>query len=162
MHIRNGADEFTDFLDPKSIGIFLSELKKHRVEPIIYGGYATSERNMMGFCDDASSFPILPVLITYDARFSSPPAHRNYLGSLIGLGLDRGKLGDICIIKSRAIVHAHNSTVEFLIENLKKVGKTSVKTTINDKISTRGYGRVEIESIVGISKKGKIALNIKC
>ena len=222
MHIKKSADEFTDFLDPKSIGIFLSALKKHRIEPVIYGGYATSERNMMGFCEDASSFPISPVLITYDERFSSPPTHRHYLGSLVGLGLDRGKLGDICMTKNGAIVYAHKSVVAFLIENLKKVGKTSVKTTncendhdpaasgkpkritvaslrldafvaatfnlsrtkaneliesqkvfvnfrnekkthilsANDKISVRGYGRVEIESIEGISKKGKIVLVI--
>ena len=130
MHIKNGADEFTDFLDSKSIGIFLSALKKHRIEPIIYGGYASSERNMMGFCEDASSFPISPVLITYDERFSSPPTHRHYLGSLVGLGLDRGKLGDICITKNGAIVYAHNSVAVFLIENLKKVGKVSVNTAI--------------------------------
>ena len=97
MHIKYGSDEFTDFLDPKSIGIFLDVLKKHRIELIIYGGYAKSERNMMGFCENAGSFPISPVLIAYDGRFSSPPTHRHYLGSLTGLGLDRGKLGDICM-----------------------------------------------------------------
>ena len=138
--------------------------------------------------------------------------------------MDRGKLGDICITKNGAVVYAHNSAVVFLTENLKKVGKTPVKTTVfendldptssrtskrltvaslrldafvaasfnlsrtkaneliesqkvfvnfrnekkthilrvNDKISARGHGRVEIESIEGISKKGKIVLVIKC
>ena len=224
MHVKNGTDEFTEFLDPKSIGIFLCALKKHRIEPIIYGGHAASERSMMGFCESAGSFPISTVLITFNQRFSSPPTHRHYLGSLIGLGLDRGKLGDISITMNGAIVYAHNSIAAFLIENLKKVGKTSVKTIIyeniddptaigiskriavaslrldvfvaatfnlsrtkaneliesqkvfvnfrnekkthilkvNDKISARGHGRVEIESIEGISKKGKIVLVIKC
>ena len=283
MYVKNGTDSFTDFLDPRSIGIFLSVLKKHRIEPIIYGGYASSERNMMGFCDVIPSdgkkipfrrdlsllptentnknsedvfrreymydknchlgtsswhpqhidsendshckytnFPITPVSVVHDERFSSPPTHRDYLGSIIGLGLDRGKLGDICLDKNGAIVYAHSSAASFIVENLRKVGKTFVKTAIcikchepaasgktrritvaslrldafvaaafkiprtkatelferqkvfvnfrsekkthilsvYDKITVRGHGRVEIESVEGFSKKDKIALII--
>ena len=243
-HRKNECDEFTDFLDPHSVALFCGALKKHLIAPAIFGGHALAERNMIGFIpankefsnvdaaktfldeEDASGyrdvFPITSISITYNERFSSPPTHRHYLGSLIGLGLDRGKLGDICLSKEGAVAYVHSSIADFVAENLIKVGKTSVKASIGqtimspaadgtpkrltvsslrldalvaaaynlsrakanelidsqkvfvnfrhekkthilkvyDKISVRGLGRVEIASINGITKKGKIALVI--
>ena len=45
-HCRNGNDEFTDFLDPNSMGLFANALKKHHVTPVIFGGYAIAERKL--------------------------------------------------------------------------------------------------------------------
>ena len=240
---KNGSNEFTDFLDPGSVALFTCALKKHMIVPTVYGGYNGSERNILGFISKSNEFPaelitvttheedayglqnvfpITPISITFDERFSSPPTHRHYLGSLIGLGLERSKLGDICITKDGAIAYVSSSIADFVVENLSKVGRTSVKAYVSkaiiepilegvsmrltvsslrldafvaasynlsrikaselidgqkvlvnfrhekkthilkvyDKISVRGYGRVEITSTNGITKKGKIALII--
>ena len=134
MYCKNGSDEFTDFLDPRSVVLFLRALKKHAIAPITFGGYASAERNMIGFISASKEFPITPVSITYNERFSSPPTHRHYLGSLIGLGLDRGKLGDICLCSDGAIAYLHSSIAGFVTENLSKVGKTSVRASIGQDV----------------------------
>ena len=146
-HIKNSSDEFTDFLDPGSVALFIGALKKHPIEPVVFGGYAGSERNMIGFCvqdeffagevsqnEHQGLFPIAAISITYNERFSSQPTHRHYLGSLIGLGLDRGKLGDICQTKDGAVAYMHSSIADFVTENLTKVGKTSVKASVSHDI----------------------------
>ena len=140
---KNGSNEFTDFLDPHSVALYVGALIKYQVAPVVFGGYTGSERNMIGFvqADEEKTsaceniFPITPVLITFGARFSSPPTHRHYLGSLIGLGLERGKLGDICLTKEGAIAYVHSSIADFAVENLIKVGKTPVRATVFDNVA---------------------------
>ena len=229
-HCKSGMDEFTDFLDPHSLGMFAKALEKRKAAHAIFGGYDGAERCMIGFfaageehCETSGYggvFPITPISITFNQRFSAPPTHRHYLGSLIGLGFDRGKLGDICLAADGAIAYVQTHVAEFVCKNLLRVCKTSVKADIGksltvpdakektkrltvsslrldsfvaaafnlsrtlacelidrqkvfvnfrqekkthilkvyDKISARGFGRAEIMSVGGITKKGKIAI----
>ena len=54
--------------------------------------------------------------------------HRDYLGSLLGLGLERDAIGDIAVQNDcEAVVFCKKRLVEFLLENLKKVASDTVK-----------------------------------
>ncbi|MBR7098879.1 MAG: hypothetical protein IKC59_05635 [Clostridia bacterium] len=54
--------------------------------------------------------------------------HRDYLGSILGLGLERDALGDVAIQNEReAVVFCPKTISDFLIENLKKVASDTVK-----------------------------------
>ena len=55
-------------------------------------------------------------------------SHRDYLGSLLGLGLERDALGDIAVQNDReAVVFCKGRMASFLISALEKVGADAVR-----------------------------------
>ncbi|MCL2841484.1 MAG: YlmH/Sll1252 family protein [Defluviitaleaceae bacterium] len=129
---------FSDFLDPARCAAFLTLLEKHaEILPKAQGGHENAERKMIGFIPEFledSTFPITPIAITYNEKFSKAPTHRDYLGAILGLGLDRGKIGDILLGESGAILYTSNDIVIFICEYLTQVGRVSVKADTNQTI----------------------------
>lgn len=100
---------------------------------MVYGGYPGAERKLLGFAPAYSdetftedAFPIVPLTITYRGRFSRQLTHRDFLGSVLGLSLDRGKIGDIRIGTDGAIMYVAEEVADFITENLLEVGRTTV------------------------------------
>lgn len=55
-------------------------------------------------------------------------SHRDYLGSILGLGLERDALGDIAVQNEHeAVVFCPKTISDFLIENLQKIASDTVK-----------------------------------
>lgn len=55
-------------------------------------------------------------------------SHRDYLGSILALGIEREKLGDICVLDDGcAIVFCSTEIVDFLIFELNSIGNDKVK-----------------------------------
>ena len=55
-------------------------------------------------------------------------SHRDYLGSVLALGIEREKLGDICILDDKsAIVFCSCEVVDFLLYELSTIGNDKVK-----------------------------------
>ena len=61
-------------------------------------------------------------------KISEDLTHRDYLGSILNLGIDRSKTGDILIENNTAILFAHDDIVSFLCSELTRIRHTSVKT----------------------------------
>ena len=129
---------FTDFLDPARCGAFLQILERYTT-PIINGGHPSAERKMIAFQgqedytaneDSPILFPITPIAITYNQKFSKPPTHRDYLGAVLGLGLERSKIGDISLETNQAIMYAATDVAGFIVESLNQVGRVTVKAAI--------------------------------
>lgn len=124
---------FSDFLDPMRCEMFLQLLTKKRREMTIkaYGGFEGAERKKLVFFADESTedkaFPITPIALTYNSRFSKPPTHRDYLGATLGLGLERGKIGDILLCEDGATMYVSSDVSEFICENLQQAGRTAIK-----------------------------------
>ena len=135
---------FTDFMNPQRCVVFLQQFMKMDVDAGAYGGYEDAERKMLGFgiSDPAvghgkhepdgeypNTFPITPLAITYNGRFSRQLTHRDFLGAVLGLGLTRGKIGDIRMGEDGAIMYVSNDVAAFITESLHEVGRTSVTAT---------------------------------
>jgi len=78
-----------------------------------------------------NAFPITPLSITYNPRYVKQLTHRDFLGAVLGLGLDRCIIGDIRIGVSGAIMYAANSVTNFITESLKEVGRAAVTAQVN-------------------------------
>lgn len=59
--------------------------------------------------------------------------HRDFLGSLIGMGIKREKIGDIFIEEESAIVSLKNEIGDYLLMNIQKVGNVNVKCSLISK-----------------------------
>lgn len=128
---------FTDFIEVSKANKFLDSVEERNVKNIIFGGFEDAERVIICFYPDfmepdKRDFPICVIKIEYNAKFSKKLSHRNFLGSLIGLGIKREKIGDICVNDDYAVVFVYKDISEFIIFNLNKVGSTKVKSSIID------------------------------
>lgn len=222
---------FSDFLNGYELDVLFSnpqELPCGSFET--FGGHDFSERQMAAFLPDALFFEftypiqvmeIKPVL----KKFADELNHRDYLGALMNLGIERSKIGDILIDDGKAYVFCCEHIAPYICENLYKIKHTQIQVTISDyqdfsiqpkfteitgsvssirldsvlslafnqsrssltgqiqggkvfvndrlvtsnghplkeqdRITLRGYGKFILESIGGLSKKGKTYITIK-
>ena len=127
---------FSDFLNLNELNILHTTPKDMfpaRYET--YGGYDLSERQMVAFLPDALyydyEYPMQIIEIKpLNTKFSEELTHRDYLGSLMNLGIERSKIGDILLIEERAVLFAREEICSFIAENLIKIRHTMVQTNI--------------------------------
>ena len=107
-----------------------------------YGGYDDAERTVAVFVpsvfgvdnigeyfsENPDECPLCLIRVTKD-RFSSL-THRDYLGSLMGLGIKRETVGDIIISEDCTFIFALKSIGIFICDNLTKVGRGTVDCEI--------------------------------
>jgi len=127
---------FSDFLSPSETAKACDILKKvGDISCLAFGGYTESERNMIciypDYLDkDDVDFPISALRISYNTKFSPSLSHRDFLGSILGLGIERDKLGDIVINDNNAICFVERSIADYIVSGLEKVGRTKVDIKI--------------------------------
>jgi len=149
---RNRAT-FTDFMNPQRCAVFLRQFEKMNAIAKAYGGYEDAERQMLGFFNASEShedFPISRLQVSYNSRFSRGLTHRDYLGAVLGLGVDRGKIGDICLTDNGAFMFVSGEISGFITENLLQVGRTSVSVSLNPQ-------PVVMDTNVGVQKRLTVA-----
>lgn len=229
--IKHQTWNTTCFLDPTT-QISVDKLLS-RVKDISYkkaGGYPQAERNIFVIYPDWMELddellPLCGLSIEWDGRYNKI-GHRDILGSILGLGIKREKVGDIVINESKAQVIIMKDMASYIITNLNKVGRAKIKvssldlgdidipphrfnsiyTTVpsmrldclassgfgmsrnkilpyirdgrvlvnwepitkpdyqieeEDLITVRGMGRLRIDSITGLTKKGRLAVVIQ-
>ncbi len=134
---------FSDFMDPYKMSVLCAILNREYnfgLNTMLWGGFDDAERRMIGFFPDyeqpeSKSFPIACVEISYNAKFSRELTHRDFLGSVLGLGINREKTGDIIIEDDRALMFAEAEVASFICTNLERVGHTKVKTRLMEDCS---------------------------
>lgn len=106
---------YSNFLNLNELHIFHSNLQKFSfVKWKIFGGYEFAERQIVAFIPDAFClyreedqipFPIATLEIKpCNLKFSDPLTHRDYLGAVLNLGIDRSQIGDILVEEGRALL----------------------------------------------------------
>lgn len=139
---------FSDFLNLNELNILHTTPKDmfpSRYET--YGGYELSERQMVAFLPDAlyyasaddvyppetcvTLYPMQVIEIKpANKRFAEELTHRDYLGSLMNLGIDRCKLGDIIVDGDTAAVFARDEIVDYIAKNLTRIRHTTIQVAV--------------------------------
>lgn len=80
------------------------------------------------YVSDESEFSALfPVkAITFTFRKCDEITHREVLGTLMGLGIERDTIGDICIAEGKAAVFVTEKPAELIMDSVIKIGKVGV------------------------------------
>jgi len=132
---KRGTRTFSDFLDPLSARSFAEVLELDASCGIMsYGGAFGCERLMIGFYSEydtmaESDFPIRALEIVHN---NDKLSHRDFLGSILGAGISRDKLGDIFVFADRAIAFLEAEISEHVFNSLSSVGSTSISCSILD------------------------------
>lgn len=90
------------------------------------GGYDGAVRRMLGlFYDGEEEFPIRAVELTF--RKSDKLTHRDFLGALMSLGIERETVGDILVEDGRCVIFVKEEIRDYICSQLFKVGSAGVK-----------------------------------
>lgn len=123
---------FSDFLNLNEQNI-LHTLPKNSLSARFetYGGYELAERQMAVFFPEnlyyEYTYPFQAVSIRpLNIKFAEKLSHRDYLGSIMGLGLERSKFGDIIVNEDSAIVFACDEIADYVADSLTCIRHTSV------------------------------------
>jgi RNA-binding protein YlmH len=127
---------YTDFLNLNEINIFYT-LKQEmpNVKYQLFGGYEGAERKVLCFYggDSVKAFSsyitclrILPL----NKKFSDNLNHRDFLGAILNLGIERNTIGDILVKEKEGYVFCETTISNFIIDNLVKVKHTNIRCEV--------------------------------
>ncbi len=122
--------EFTDFLTLSEIDAAKSVLAGSNF--MFYGGHADTERQMLCIAPEDAEitpemFPICGLrILPKHMKFAGDFSHRDVLGSVLGLGLNRDVIGDIFVKEKEAYLLCAERIADFLIEQLVQIRHTNV------------------------------------
>lgn len=104
---------------------------------LFYGGYPDAERRLLvciprdlGVEDKEACEGLVKVLHIETAKGSRKLGHRDYLGSVLSLGLDRSVTGDILVREDGADMIILPEMEDFLLSEYTKAAHTELKTSI--------------------------------
>lgn len=106
------------------------------VDYSLYGGAEMCERQMVKFGSEEmfgydEEFPISCVVIEpLLKKFAEKLGHRDYLGAIMNLGIERSVIGDIFVKDTTAYVFCVDRIAQYIADNLDKIRHTNVKCTI--------------------------------
>ncbi len=93
------------------------------------GGAALCERKIIRFGDPGyeEDYPIAAVeVMPRTPKFAEKLTHRDFLGAVMNLGIERDVVGDIFLQGQGALLFCHETIADYLIENLDRVRHTNV------------------------------------
>eukprot|EP00262_Sarcandra_glabra_P008999 TRINITY_DN22974_c0_g1_i1.p1 TRINITY_DN22974_c0_g1~~TRINITY_DN22974_c0_g1_i1.p1 ORF type:complete len:310 (+),score=62.02 TRINITY_DN22974_c0_g1_i1:131-1060(+) len=121
----------TDFLTPPTLKEAMVALEKLAdVKAVAQGGYPQAERCRLsvGHSETMATVPDAVAALSITGNFGFEPCnHGDFLGTILGTGIAREKVGDIIVQDEKgAQVLVVPELVDFLVSSLEKVGNVSV------------------------------------
>ena len=131
---ERGYTTYSTFLNLQEISI----LKSLKVDSkySLFGGYENADRCVAAFSnEEIYSYPIVCIKIEpLQQKFSDKLTHRDFLGALMNLGIEREMLGDIKILNNEGYLFCLDKISQYIVDNLSSIKHTSVKCKIIDDI----------------------------
>ncbi len=132
----------SDFMSPRELYFASEYLRAHGTSFFAYGGYADAERRRVYILpdympEDASVETLAEyghahgiALLSVSTSGYRTLTHRDFLGSVLGLGIDRSVVGDILVGESTdTLIFCDEAMAQFIASELSRVA--------NDKVSVR-------------------------
>lgn len=125
---------YSNFLSPTELSL-LEDIRENvsYIHYETFGGNELCERQIVSFGSPeefgyAGEYPITVIMVTpLLAKFSDDLNHRDFLGALMHLGIQRDMLGDILIKDNTAYIFCLEHIADYICDELTKVKHTNVK-----------------------------------
>lgn len=136
---RQGIYTFTSFLGLSEQQAFYEiQRELSYVGAAMEGGSPLCERKMLRFGSVKSlgyeaPYPIVCIKISpIREKFAEQLTHRDYLGAIMNLGIERSTIGDIFVQGKEAVVFCQESIAPYLTEQLTQVRRTQVTCGVTE------------------------------
>lgn len=134
---RNNQYVFTNFLNMAEMTAFYEMRKEISYIPFTaFGGAENCERLMLRFGSEEmfgyeEPFPICCIQAEpLIEKFADNFTHRDFLGAIMNLGIEREIVGDIAIKGKKAYIFCTEKIAPYIAENLVQVKHTSMRCTV--------------------------------
>ncbi len=130
---KRSAPQYTCFLDERERSFAEGRLRNFRdVEASFWGGYDNAERVCAGIfpCgQEIETYLFDVVSITAEYRKEINLSHRDFLGTLMSIGLKREVIGDILVGEGRCVFFLKRDVAQYVLDQVFKVGGEGVSLT---------------------------------
>ncbi|MEZ7171330.1 RNA-binding protein [Sporosarcina sp. OR05] len=125
------SPKLTGFLDPRQQFIVESVVKGAGLSVEGFGTFASAERKRVliypdYFVPTEDDFQIVVFQVKYPAKFMQLE-HRDILGSLMSLGIDRSKFGDIRLHEDQVQMAVASELKDYMKANFTAIGKSKIR-----------------------------------
>lgn len=148
---------FTNFLSMADVNVLMNSVAAGQFET--FGGMEGCERVVARFGNKEElgyevAYPIAILKIEpFILKFADELTHRDFLGALMNLGIEREILGDILLDGKTAYLFVIDMMAEFVMQNLDKVKHTSVRVTRLERVPVEVSPHLEEKEVVVASKR---------
>lgn len=130
----------TKFLSPAETDFALRVCERAGFPAVPDGGYDGAERCVMLLLpawvepEDAVSAPDNPIaVLRLEPHGHTALSHRDYLGALMGAGIQREALGDILVQPDGAFVFCLSELTPYLLQNLTQAGRERLTVSLAER-----------------------------
>ena len=138
---ERGETAISVFLSPRELHFAYRRLGERRALFLAFGGYEGAERKRLYiFPDYMEGIESVAELLDYGESIDisalkvigsgfSKLSHRDFMGSLLGLGIERSVIGDIIVtdMGREAVVFCDSTITQFLLENWNKAANDKIR-----------------------------------
>lgn len=131
---RKGIVLFSDFLNLNELNIYHQNKKFFECNTKTFGGVDFAERQIIAFIPDALYYEweypitILKAVPSYP-KFAEKLNHRDILGAVMNLGIDRSKVGDIMVGPNEYFIVCEETIAPYITAHLDRIKHTVVGLT---------------------------------
>lgn len=150
---------FRIFKCGRSVGCVCHERELDFVPWKLFGGTEGCERQMLRFGSEETlgyeeAFPISCVVIRPSApKFAEELTHRDFLGALMNLGIERDVLGDIIVRGAVGYVFCEDAMADYLEKNITQVRHTTMTTEVTKECPAQAAPQFAEEEFVVSSNR---------
>lgn len=121
-----------EFYTPKTWKTIESLSEELGINIYSYGIFEDAERKVIAFSNDhVYCYPVTLIRVNGKSKFNNL-RHKDYLGSLMALGIKREKFGDLILSNDGCYVSVQEEIVDYIKMNLVSIGKTHCTIDVLD------------------------------
>lgn len=149
----NGYYTYSDFLGLQEQTVLATVKAKLYTKHTPFGGAVGAERVMVRFGNPEAigyeeDFPIVTLKVTPKSdKFADRLTHRDFLGTILALGIERATVGDIVIRDNVGYVFLSDKIAEYVRGSLARVKHTDVRCEIVDGVPEGDLYKTEMKRI---------------
>lgn len=166
---RNNQYVFTNFLNMAEMNAFYEiEREISYVSYTVFGGAEQCERVMIRFGSEEflgyeEPFPICCIQAEpLIEKFADQFTHRDFLGAIMNLGIEREVVGDIAVKGKKAYIFCTEKIAPYIAENLVQVKHTSMNCKIMEEIPEILKPTLEKREVTAASERIDAVLGKLC
>ena len=151
---NSGIFTFTDFLGLAEQAAFAEVSREiFGIEYEKFGGAEGAERVMIRFGSESDlgysmPFPISLIKVEpLSQKYAEKLSHRDFLGAIMNLGIERDTMGDIVIIDNVGYIFVKEDMATYIADSLTKVRRTDVKSEVTETLPDGELYRTERRNV---------------
>lgn len=153
------APKFSFFLTEREQQLAMLATESFGAECGFWGGYEFAARKMFS-TPSACEIDYPLEAVTFFFRAQDKLTHRDFLGALMSLGIQRSQIGDIAVSDGAAVVFASKNIFSLILSEIDKIGRVGVRAEPGIKIEIPRQKFEEVTAIVASPRIDAIVASI--